>query len=53
MSGTTKNLRAGVVGFTGYSGAELVGILKRHPGAEPVLVEHRAQTADEAPLFDD
>ncbi|MCJ7753385.1 MAG: N-acetyl-gamma-glutamyl-phosphate reductase, partial [Thermoanaerobaculales bacterium] len=31
----------------------LIGILKRHPGATPVLVEHRAQTADEAPIFDD
>jgi N-acetyl-gamma-glutamyl-phosphate reductase len=53
MSGTSKNLRAGVVGFTGYSGAELIGILKRHPAATPVLVEHREQTADEAPVFDD
>lgn len=53
MNTTNKKLRAGVVGFTGYSGAELVGILKRHTAAEPVLVEHRAQTADEAPVFDD
>lgn len=48
-----KHLRAGVAGFTGYSGAELIGILKQHPGVTPVLVEHRAQTADEAPVFDD
>jgi len=53
MSATNSKLRAGVVGFTGYSGAELVGILNGHPGAEPVLVEHRSQTADEAPVFDD
>jgi N-acetyl-gamma-glutamyl-phosphate reductase len=53
MSATTNQLLAGVVGFSGYSGAELVGILKRHPRATPVLVEHRAQTADEAPVFDD
>jgi N-acetyl-gamma-glutamyl-phosphate reductase len=53
MSANNSKLRAGVVGFTGYSGAELVGILKKHQGAEPVLVEHRAQTADEAPVFDD
>ena len=53
MSATNSKLRAGVVGFTGYSGAELVGILNGHPGAEPVLVEHRPQTADEAPVFDD
>lgn len=53
MSETRNHLRAGVVGFTGYSGAELVAILKRHPRATPVLVEHRAQTADEAPVFED
>ena len=35
-------IRAGVVGFRGYSGAELVGILDRHPSAEPWLLEHRA-----------
>jgi N-acetyl-gamma-glutamyl-phosphate reductase len=34
--------RAGVVGFRGYSGAELVAILDRHPSAEPWLLEHRA-----------
>ncbi len=31
----------GVAGFRGYSGAELVEILKRHPAIEPVLLEHR------------
>src|SRR5262245_31181266 len=31
----------GIVGFTGYSGAELVALLSRHPNAEPVLLEHR------------
>ncbi len=39
---------AGVVGFRGYSGAELVGILERHPRATPVLMEHRADS-DERP----
>jgi N-acetyl-gamma-glutamyl-phosphate reductase len=33
--------RVGIVGYRGYSGAELVGILKRHPHVEPVLLEHR------------
>jgi N-acetyl-gamma-glutamyl-phosphate reductase len=33
--------RVGIVGFRGYSGAELVRILERHPRAEPVLLEHR------------
>ena len=39
------SLRAGVVGFRGYSGAELVAILGRHPGAAPVLLEHREDGA--------
>src|ERR1700687_6007154 len=33
--------RVGIVGFRGYSGAELVQLLERHPGVEPVLLEHR------------
>ena len=31
----------GIVGFRGYSGAELVAYLARHPRVEPVLLEHR------------
>ena len=31
----------GIVGFRGYSGAEVLEILKRHPAVEPVLIEHR------------
>jgi N-acetyl-gamma-glutamyl-phosphate reductase len=31
----------GIIGFRGYSGAELVEILGRHPKIEPVLLEHR------------
>jgi N-acetyl-gamma-glutamyl-phosphate reductase len=31
----------GIVGFSGYSGAELVTILSKHPHVEPVLLEHR------------
>jgi N-acetyl-gamma-glutamyl-phosphate reductase len=31
----------GIVGFSGYSGADLIEILSRHPHAEPVLLEHR------------
>ena len=33
--------RVGIVGHSGYSGAELVRILERHPHAEPVLLHHR------------
>jgi N-acetyl-gamma-glutamyl-phosphate reductase len=32
---------AGIVGYSGYSGAELLQILQRHPHVEPVLMEHR------------
>ena len=38
----------GIVGFRGYSGAELVRILARHPHVEPVLLEHRSDS-DERP----
>ena len=40
--------RAGIVGFRGYSGAELLRILARHRHVEPWLLEHRGET-DEAP----
>jgi N-acetyl-gamma-glutamyl-phosphate reductase len=33
----------GIVGFRGYSGAELVRILERHAHVAPVLVEHREE----------
>jgi N-acetyl-gamma-glutamyl-phosphate reductase len=39
---------AGVVGYRGYSGAELVRILQRHPHVEPVLLEHREDAAGHA-----
>ncbi|HWQ54764.1 MAG TPA: N-acetyl-gamma-glutamyl-phosphate reductase [Bryobacteraceae bacterium] len=35
------SLLAGIVGHRGYSGAELVRILERHPHVRPVLLEHR------------
>lgn len=38
--------RVGIVGFRGYSGAELIQILQRHPGFEPVLMEHRSDASD-------
>jgi len=34
-------VKAGIVGFRGYSGAELIRILERHPYAEVCLLEHR------------
>lgn len=39
-------LSVGVVGFRGYSGAELVRLLEKHPHVEPVLLEHRADAGD-------
>lgn len=38
--------RAGIVGFRGYSGEELVAILERHAHIEPFLLEHRADSQD-------
>lgn len=39
-------IKAGIVGFRGYSGAELIHILQRHGGAEVFLMEHRADAED-------
>jgi N-acetyl-gamma-glutamyl-phosphate reductase len=46
MNNHPITVRAGIVGFRGYSGAELVRILKAHPHAEPVLLEHRSDAGD-------
>ena len=40
----------GIVGFRGYSGAELVQILSHHPHVEPVLLEHREAEDRPRPL---
>ena len=40
----------GIVGYRGYSGAELVSLLGRHPHAQPVLMEHRADAGGESGL---
>ena len=42
-------VRVGIVGFRGYSGAELVRILERHPHAEPVPMEHRSDGGGACP----
>ena len=36
----------GIVGFRGYSGAELVRLLQHHPHVEPILLEHRDDSAE-------
>ena len=42
------SIRVGVVGFSGYSGVEAVGILSRHPAFEPVLLQHRADSGEDS-----
>ncbi len=42
--------KVGIVGFRGYSGAELVHILRRHPGVEAYLLEHRHESSAGPPL---
>jgi N-acetyl-gamma-glutamyl-phosphate reductase len=41
----------GIAGYRGYSGAEAIGILSRHPNCEPVLLEHRHDAGDELKLL--
>jgi N-acetyl-gamma-glutamyl-phosphate reductase len=43
-------LRTGIVGYRGYSGAELLHILERHPHVEPVLMEHRDDASPSSPI---
>jgi N-acetyl-gamma-glutamyl-phosphate reductase len=43
----------GIVGFSGYSGAELVWLLSKHPHVEPVLLEHREGGDHPRPLGHD
>lgn len=45
MSSTTL---VGIVGYSGYSGAELISLLARHPHVQPVLLQHRQDSADRA-----
>ena len=43
-----NNYKVGIVGFRGYSGAELVRLLSGHRRVEPILLEHR-QDAEARP----
>jgi len=40
--------KAGIVGYRGYSGAELVRLLQRHPQVVPVLLDHREESSHPA-----
>lgn len=44
MNNYSNRRLVGVVGFRGYSGAELVRLLARHPGVEVILLEHRSDS---------
>lgn len=44
------SFRVGVAGHRGYSGAELVRLLTRHPFTQPVLLDHR-ETAGDGPEY--
>lgn len=40
-------IKAGIVGFRGYSGVELIRLLEHHPQVTPWRMEHRSDTAPE------
>jgi N-acetyl-gamma-glutamyl-phosphate reductase len=48
VNNNSKRHNVGVVGFRGYSGAELVRLLTRHPLIDLFLLEHRSDS--ESPL---
>jgi N-acetyl-gamma-glutamyl-phosphate reductase len=43
-------LLAGIAGYRGYSGAELLHILGRHALVEPVLMDHRDDASHSSPI---
>jgi len=46
VNNNSKRHKVGVVGFRGYSGAEVVRILARHPYVEVFLLEHRSDSEE-------
>jgi N-acetyl-gamma-glutamyl-phosphate reductase len=42
--------KVGIVGYRGYSGAELVHLLGHHPSVTPVLLDHRSEDAARPPI---
>ncbi len=44
MNNYSERYNVGVVGFRGYSGAELVRLLSRHSGVETILLDHRSDS---------
>ena len=47
---SSKSLRAGIVGFRGYSGNELIQILHRHRYVAGIPLEHRSDSTTASPL---
>lgn len=47
---SSKSLRAGIVGFRGYSGNELLQVLNRHRFVAAIPLEHRSDSTTSAPL---
>ena len=43
-------LKVGIAGYRGYSGAELVRLLDRHPSVQPVLLDHRSEDGAPPPI---
>jgi N-acetyl-gamma-glutamyl-phosphate reductase len=42
--------KVGIVGYRGYSGAELVRLLGHHPSVTPVLLDHRSEDGARPPI---
>ena len=40
----------GIAGYSGYSGAELVRLLGRHPHLQPILLDHRSEAGGDMPI---
>lgn len=51
MNNYSSKVPVGIAGFRGYSGAELVRILSRHPAVEVVLLEHRSDLEERPGLL--
>lgn len=43
-------LRVGVVGGTGYTGSEVLGLLRRHPGVDVAFATSRSRAGEPSPL---
>jgi N-acetyl-gamma-glutamyl-phosphate reductase len=51
MGISVGGISVGIVGHTGYGGAELLHLLSRHAGVSPILLDHRKDAAGAEPRF--